>query len=93
VQAHFKQTLQEVALQLELDQTRGAASLPARASGLRQARVAGAAAAERQALIDLAAVCVALAARGPAPRVALAETGARAQATRSRSTRTRARAT
>ena len=92
MQAHFKQTLQEVALQLELDETRGAASLPARARGLQQARVAGDAAAERQALIDLAAVCVALAARVPAPRVALAETGARAQATRSRSTRTRAHA-
>jgi hypothetical protein len=92
VQAHFKQTLREVALQLELDETRGAASLPARARGLRQARVAGDAAAERQALIDLAAVCIALAARVPAPRVALADTGVRAQATRSRSTRSRARA-
>jgi hypothetical protein len=92
VQAQFKQTLQEVALQLELDETRGAPSLQARARGLRQARVAGDAAAERQALIDLAAVCVALAARAPGPRVALAQTGARAQATRARSKRNRARA-
>jgi hypothetical protein len=92
MQGRFTQTLQEVALQLELDETRGAASLPARARGLQQARVVGDGAAERQALIDLAAVCVALAARVPAPRVALAETGARARATRSRSTRTRARA-
>jgi len=92
VQAHFKQTLQEVTLQLELDETRGAASLPARARALRQARLAVDAAAERQALIDLAAVCVALAARVPGPRVALAETGARAQATRSRSRRSRSRA-
>jgi hypothetical protein len=91
VEAHFKQTLQEVALQLELDETRGAASLQARARGLRQARVAGDGAAERQALIDLAAVCIALAARAPGPRVALAQTGARAQATRPRSRHSRAR--
>jgi hypothetical protein len=91
VDAH-KQTLQEVAVQLELDEVRGAASLPVRARGLRQARVAGDAAAERQALIDLAAVCVALAARIPAPRLALAESDRRPRATGSRSTRTRIRA-
>ncbi len=89
--ANHKRTLEEVALQLELDEARGAASLPARASGLRQARVAGDAAAERQALIDLAAVCVALAARIPAPRLALAQSDRRARATGSRSTRTRRR--
>jgi hypothetical protein len=87
--ANHKRTLEEVALQLELDEVRGAASLPARASGLRQARVAGDAAAERQALIDLAAVCVALAARIPAPR--LAQSDRRPRATGSRSTRTRRR--
>jgi hypothetical protein len=90
VDAH-KQTLQEVALQLELDDVRGATSLSVRARGLRQARVAGDPAAERQALIDLAAVCVALAARLPAPRLALAD-GRGPRATRSPSTRTRPRA-
>jgi len=91
VDAH-KQTLQEVALQLELDEVRGAASLSVRARGLRQARVAGHPAAERQALIDLAAVCVALAARLPAPRVALAESDRGPRAPRSPSTHTRPRA-
>jgi hypothetical protein len=86
--ADCKQTLQEVALQLELDEARGAPSLPARATGLRHARAAGDAAAERQALIDLAAACAALAARIPAPRRALADTSDRApRAAQSRSTR------
>jgi hypothetical protein len=86
-----KRTLEEVAVQLELDEDRGAASLPVRAGGLRQARVAGDAAAERQALIDLAAVCVALAARIALPRLGLTESH-RVRASRSRSTRARRRA-
>ena len=70
----------------------GAASLSVRARGLRQARVAGHPTAERQALIDLAAVCVALAARLPAPRLALAESDRGPRAPRSPSTHTRPRA-
>jgi len=87
--APLKQTLHEVAVQLELDEVRGAASLPTRARGLRQARAAGHAPAERQALIDLAATCVALAARIPAPHVALAETESRVHPARSPSPRRR----
>ena len=44
--ADCNHTLKEVALQLELDEVRGAASLPARATGLRHARAAGDAPAE-----------------------------------------------
>lgn len=82
--ADCKHTLQEVALQLELDEVRGAPSLPARATSLRHARAAADAAAERQALIDLAAACVALAARLPAPRRALAESDRRPRTAQSR---------
>ena len=83
--ADYNHTLKEVALQLELDEVRGAASLPARATGLRHARAAGDAPAERQALIDLAAACVALAARIPAPRRALAGRDPRPRTAQSRS--------
>ena len=83
--------LRKARFQLELDENRGAASLPVRAGGLRQARVAGDAAAERQALIDLAAVCVALAARVPLPRLGLTESH-RGRAGRSRAMRARRRA-
>jgi hypothetical protein len=83
--ADCNHTLKEVAVQLELDEVRGAASLPARATGLRHARAAGDAPAERQALIDLAAACVALAARIPAPRRALADSDRRLRTAQSRS--------
>lgn len=73
----FATALEEVRLQLELDQERGAAPLPVRARALQGARAAGDRAAERQALIDLAAACVASAAQLPAPRKALAEIQAR----------------
>jgi hypothetical protein len=69
--------LQEVRLQLELDRERGATPLPVRARALRGARTAGDRAAERQALIDLAAACIASAAALPALRKGLAETKAR----------------
>lgn len=66
-------TLQELCLQLELDEERGAAPLAVRARALRAASAAGDRAAERQALIDLAAACLSCASRLPAPRIALAE--------------------
>ena len=69
--------LDEVRLQLELDQERGATPVPVRARALQGARTAGDQAAERQALIDLAATCIASAATLPAPRKALAEINAR----------------
>ena len=90
MRAELASTLEEVRLQLELDHEHGAASLPARARALQGARVAGDQAAERQALIDLAAACVASAAKLPAPSKALAESQARAGATR-RSSPARAR--
>ena len=69
--------LDEVRLQLELDHERGTTPLSVRARALRSARTAGDRAAERQALIDLAATCIASAATLPAPRRALAESQAR----------------
>jgi hypothetical protein len=69
--------LDEVRLQLELDEDRGATPLPVRARALQGSRAAGDRAAERRALIDLAAACVASAAALPAPRKALAEIKAR----------------
>ena len=79
--------LDEVRLQLELDQERGATPLPVRARALRGARTAGDRAAERQALIDLAAACIAPAATQPAPRKALAEIKARSHPTARSSTK------
>ena len=79
--------LDEVRLQLELDQERGAIPLPVRARALRGARMAGDRAAERQALIDLAAACIASAAMLPAPRKALAEIKARTRPTARSSTK------
>ena len=75
--------LDELRLQLELDQQRGSPPLPVRARALQGARVAGDRAAERQALIDLAAACVASAAQLPAPHKALAEIQARPSTRRS----------
>ncbi len=69
--------LEEVWLQLKLDERRGTAPLAVRARALREAKAAGDRAAERQALIDLAAACVTCAAQLPAPRKALAELHAR----------------
>jgi hypothetical protein len=63
--------LLEVQLQLELDEQRGVPPLAARAQALPQARASGDQHAQRQALIDLAAACVAMAARLPAPIHAL----------------------
>ena len=63
--------LLEVQLQLELDEQRGVASLSPRARALQQARASGDQQAQRQALIDLAAACVAMATRLPAPIDAL----------------------
>jgi hypothetical protein len=65
--------LLEVQLQLELDQQRGVPPLAPRAQALQQARASGNQHAQRQALIDLAAACVAIAARLPAPIHALNE--------------------
>lgn len=79
--------LDEVRLQLELDQERGATPLPVRARALQGARSAGDQAAERQALIDLAAACIASAATLPAPRKALAEIKARSHPTARSSTK------
>jgi hypothetical protein len=73
MRAKLARTLEELRLQLELDQERGAAPLPVRARALQGARAACDRAAERQALIDLAAACVASAAELPAPRKALVE--------------------
>jgi hypothetical protein len=55
--------LLEVQLQLELDHQRGVPPLTPRARALQQARASGDQQAQRQALIDLAAACVAMAAR------------------------------
>lgn len=68
-----ERALLEVQLQLELDEQRGLPPLAPRARALRQARAAGVEQAQRQALIDLAAACVAMAARLPAPIQALNE--------------------
>jgi hypothetical protein len=65
--------LLEVQLQLELDEQRGVPPLTPRARALQQARASGDQQAQRQALIDLAAACVAMAARLPAPMHALNE--------------------
>jgi hypothetical protein len=62
-----ERALIEVQLQLELDEQRGVPALAPRAQALRQARASGDQQAQRQALIDLAAACVAMAARLPAP--------------------------
>lgn len=59
--------LLEVQLQLELDEQRGVPPLAPRARALQQARTSGDQRAQRQALIDLAAACVAIAARLPTP--------------------------
>ena len=64
--------LEEVRLQLELDEERGSAPLSVPARALRGARAACDRPAERQALIDLAAACVACAPQLPAPRIAFA---------------------
>ena len=63
----------EVQLQLELDHQRGVPPLTPRARALQQARASGDQRAQRQALIDLAAACVAMAAKLPAPVHALNE--------------------
>jgi hypothetical protein len=63
----------EVQLQLELDHQRGVPPLTPRARALQQARASGDQQAQRQALIDLAAACVAMAAKLPAPVHALNE--------------------
>jgi hypothetical protein len=65
--------LLEVQLQLELDKQRGVPPLAPRARALQEARASGDHQAQRQALIDLAAACVAMAARIPAPVHALDE--------------------
>jgi hypothetical protein len=65
-------------LQLELDDQRGAPPLAPRARALQQARASGDQRAQRQALIDLAAAYVAMAARLPAPVHALNELERRA---------------
>jgi hypothetical protein len=77
MRGELARTLEEVRLQLELDQERGVTPLPVRARALQDARAARDRAAERQALIDLAAACVAAAAKLPPPRKALAEIQAR----------------
>ena len=63
----------QLQLQLELDQQRGVPPLTPRARALQQARASGNQRAQRQALIDLAAACVAMAAKLPAPVHALNE--------------------
>ena len=63
----------EVQLQLELDHQRGVPPLTPKARALQQARASGDQQAQRQALIDLAAACVAMAAKLPAPVHALNE--------------------
>jgi hypothetical protein len=68
-----ERALFEVQLQLELDDQRGVPPLTPRARALQQARASGDQRAQRQALIDLAAACVAIAARLPAPVHALNE--------------------
>ena len=65
--------LLEVQLQLELDEQRGVPALAPRARALQQARASSDQQAQRQALIDLAAACVAMAARLPVPIHALNE--------------------
>ncbi len=70
------QALDEVRDQLELDVARSGANpvtLSTRARAVNQARVAGDEPAYRQALLDLASCCVALAAELEPPRKALAE--------------------
>ena len=79
-----ERALLEVQLQLELDEQRGVPPLAPRARALRQARAAGVEQAQRQALIDLAAACVALAARLPAPIQALNERELRSTVSRIR---------
>jgi hypothetical protein len=74
--------LLEVQLQLELDERRGVPPLTPRARALQQARASGDHQAQRQALIDLAAACTAMAARIPAPINALDELELRATAPR-----------
>ena len=66
-----KHALLELQLQLELDEERGVPPLAPRARALQQARVSGDQQAQRQALIDLAAACVAIAATLPPPVHAL----------------------
>ncbi len=73
MQTQLANVIDELRLQLELDEERGSAPLAVRARALSAANAAGDRAAERQALIDLAAACVARAARLPAPRLALTE--------------------
>jgi hypothetical protein len=68
-----ERALLEVQLQLELDEERGVPPLAPRARALQQARASGDEQAQRQALIDLAAACIAIAARLPAPTHALDE--------------------
>ena len=68
-----ERALFEVQLQLELDDQRGVPPLTPRARALQKARASGDQRAQRQALIDLAAACVAMAARLPAPVHALNE--------------------
>jgi len=65
--------LLEVQLQVELDEQRGVPPLAPRARALQEARASGDQQAQRQALIDLAAVCIAMAGRIPAPINALDE--------------------
>jgi len=74
--------LLEVQLQLELDEQRGAPPLAPRARALQQARASGDQQAQRQALIDLAAACIATAAGIPAPVHALDELDLRTTAPR-----------
>jgi histidine ammonia-lyase len=72
------QALGEVREQLELDVARSGANpvvLGTRARAVRQARAAGDEPAYRQALLDLASCCVALAAELEPPRRALADGG------------------
>jgi len=71
--AQHEHALLEVQLQLELDEERGVPPLAPRARALQQARASGDERAQRQALIDLAAACIAIAARLPAPIHALDE--------------------
>ena len=73
VHAKHEHALLEIHLQLELDEQRGVPPLAPRARALQQARASGDQQAQRQALIDLAAACVAMAARIPAPVYALDE--------------------
>jgi hypothetical protein len=91
VRGRVASALGEVGLQVELDQERGTAPLTVRARALRAASAACDRAAERQALIDLAAACVARAATLRAPRIALAELQARGGTARSPSSPARRR--